>query len=132
VWIIWAILSLLIVIGDTFQSKKQAIGSPKTAESGPKFNIFRSKQSWYISLFMGLQSLIYYCLIALLPTILIEYGMNKSDAGWIISIIQLAMLPTMFIAPILAAKIADQKWMMLTTGTLMFLGLGLLAAFKIQ
>lgn len=132
IWIIWAILSVLIVVTDTFSSKKQKLENAKAVEVNKGFNIFRSKQSWYISLFMGLQSLIYYCLIAMLPTILIAYGMNKSDAGWIISIIQLAMLPTMFIGPIIAAKIADQKWMMISTATLMFLGLGLLAAFQTQ
>lgn len=132
VWIIWSVLSLLFVIADTLKTRKKQSEHAVADASKVNFNIFRSKQSWNISLFMGMQSLVYYCLVALLPTILIDYGMDKNDAGWIISIIQLAMLPVMFIGPVIAAKIQDQKLMIYSIGALMFIGLTLLAVFQTQ
>lgn len=132
VWITWAFLTLLIVIADTLTTKNRSRKSSAPDMGRSEFNIFRSKQSWNISFFMGLQSVMYYCLVAFLPTILIDYGMEKTDAGWVISIIQLSMLPVMFIGPVIAAKIEDQKWMIYGIGLLLFVGLGMLAVFQAQ
>lgn len=132
VWIIWVFLTLLIVIADTFRERKRT-GQNRAPDTGKvKFNIFRSRQSWNISIYMGLQSVMYYCLVAFLPTMLIDYGMDKADAGWVISIMQLAMLPVMFIGPVMASKIEDQKWMIYGIGLLLFGGLSILAVFQAQ
>lgn len=50
-----------------------------------------------VTLFMGLQSLLYYVLIALFSVILGERGMSSSHAGWILSLLQLAQLPFTFL-----------------------------------
>ncbi|UUC43933.1 CynX/NimT family MFS transporter [Flavobacterium cerinum] len=129
IWIVWAFLALIIVMADIFNAKGKPVKA-QSAKVASTFSIFRSKQAWSISVFMGLQSLLYYCLVAFLPTILIEYGMDKTNAGWVISIMQLAMLPVMFIGPVIAAKMDDQKILIYGLGLLMFTGVLLLAVFK--
>ncbi len=131
IWIIWAFVALVIVAADVLTNKryseKKVIG-----RSAINFNVFRSKQAWNISVFMGIQSLVYYCLAALLPTVLVDFGMDKTQAGWVLSIIQLAMLPVMFISPIIATKMKNQKIMIYGTGILMFIAIGMLSLLKTQ
>lgn len=132
-WTIWGVIALFTISLETIikgkRVEKRAKPEPKEKS---KFNVFRSKQAWNISVFMGIQSLVYYCLVALLPTVLIDYGMQESETGIVLSVIQLAMLPIMFIAPIIASKMNSQKWMIYLVGFLMFLGIGMLALFKTQ
>ncbi len=131
VWIIVAVITLLIAFAELFWGNKPQSQQVSTSEN-IKFNIFRSKQAWNISLFMGLQSLIYYCLVAFLPTVLMEYGMSKPAAGWVFSILQLAMLPVMLISPIVASKMKDPKSLIYLIGFLYSAGIIMLLLLKDQ
>ena len=131
VWIFVAVIALLIAFAELFWGNKPQSQQVSTSEN-IKFNIFRSKQAWNISLFMGLQSLIYYCLVAFLPTVLMEYGLSKSDAGWVFSILQLAMLPVMLISPIVASKMKDPKSLIYLIGVLYSAGIIMLLLLKDQ
>lgn len=141
IWVYWVLLAICAVLIE-FVFKRNKDKTPKLAnstsmdsiikEKNVEFNIFRSRQAWAISLFMGLQSLIYYCLVALLPLVLIDYGMPKQHTGMVLLVIQLAMLPVMFLGSIIASKIKDQKWMIYSIGLLMFAGIFLLTIFKLQ
>ncbi|MEN0052878.1 MAG: MFS transporter [Mucilaginibacter sp.] len=132
VWIAWALLALFAVAIETFFGGHKP--SKRTTAEAPKsgFNVFRSKQAWNISIFMGIQSLVYYCLVALLPVVLVDYGMKKSETGMVLLIIQLAMLPVMFISPVIASKLKDQKSMIYGVGLLMFIGISMLTILKVQ
>lgn len=132
VWIIWALLALVAVGIQTFSGKHKTTKKTTTETPHNKFNVFRSKQAWNISIFMGIQSLVYYCLIALLPTVLIDYGLNKTETGVVLSVIQIAMLPVMFISPVIAIKMKDQKLMIYGVGILMFVGISMLVILKTQ
>ena len=90
IWIFGALIALIIVVLESFIGKKIQSKVTKTTEN-IKFNIFRSSQAWNISIFMGTQSLIYYCLVALLPALLVDFGMSKIESGSVFSILQLAM-----------------------------------------
>lgn len=132
IWIIWTLLALFAVGIEAFSSKRASVKKLATQATKSEFNIFRSKQAWNISVFMGIQSLVYYCLVALLPIVLVDYGMEKEETGLVLLVIQLSMLPIMFISPIIATKMKDQKWMIFGVGILMFTGISLLALFKTQ
>ncbi|WP_336834600.1 MFS transporter [Sphingobacterium siyangense] len=111
VWVILALLSLIVVFFDGLGRKKtQGITENRQGASGIG-HIFKSRLAWYISLFMGIQSLIYYSLISWLPKVLVDYGMPKEDTGWLLFLIQIAMIPIMFIGPILAHRMKDQRLM---------------------
>lgn len=111
VWVILALLSFMAVFFDALSQKKAwGITENRQATSGIG-HIFRSRLAWYISLFMGIQSLIYYSLISWLPKVLVDYGMPAEDTGWLLFLIQIAMIPIMFIGPILAHRMKDQRLM---------------------
>lgn len=129
IWIIGGILALFIILVDTLKNKTST--QPQTNHVNHiQFNIFRSKQAWNISIFMGIQSLVYYCLVALLPTLLIDYGMTKTEAGWVFSVLQLAMLPAMLFSPVLATKMNNPKVMIYMTSVLYILGISMFIFFK--
>ncbi|QHC85159.1 transporter [Empedobacter brevis] len=129
IWIIGGILALFIILVDTLKNKTST--QPQTNHvNHVQFNIFRSKQAWNISIFMGIQSLVYYCLVALLPTLLIDYGMTKTEAGWVFSVLQLAMLPAMLFSPVLATKMNNPKVMIYMTSVLYILGISMFIFFK--
>ncbi len=133
IWTFWGILALIAICLETIVGSRNKIGIAKNVEKKKStFNVFRSKQAWNISVFMGIQSLVYYCLVALLPTVLIDYGMQEAQTGIVLSVIQLAMLPIMFVSPIIATKMKDQKLMIYIVGILMFSGIAMLTIFKAE
>ncbi|EHC78493.1 hypothetical protein LTSEMON_2646 [Salmonella enterica subsp. enterica serovar Montevideo str. S5-403] len=52
--------------------------------------IWRSPLAWQVTLFLGLNSLIYYVIIGWLPTILISHGYSEAQAGSLHGLLQLA------------------------------------------
>lgn len=130
IWTFLSFLALLIWLPKWINSSKKS--DVHQSEKRIGVNLYRSKQAWNISFFMGLQSLIYYCFTAWLPTVLIDYGMTKQDAGWVLSYLQLAMLPITFIGPIIATKMKNQKLLILFLAACMAIGLMLLVFFKLQ
>ncbi|GIO18938.1 MFS transporter [Oceanobacillus oncorhynchi subsp. incaldanensis] len=85
--------------------------------------IFKSKIAWAVTFFMGLQSLIPYSLFTWLPDIFISKGFGESEAGWLIAIYQIGLIPTTFIAPIIAGRMQNQRLLGCSAGLLFFFGL---------
>ncbi|HFK5512644.1 TPA: CynX/NimT family MFS transporter [Elizabethkingia anophelis] len=110
IWLIIALLALLVVTLELIFNKNSA-QQQKTDMAKSDFNMFKSAQAWNISIFMGLQSLVYYSLVSWLPAVLGDYGMTGNAPGWVLFAIQIAMLPITFVGPIIANKMKDQKIM---------------------
>ncbi|OKP89046.1 MFS transporter [Paenibacillus sp. P32E] len=85
--------------------------------------LWRSPLAWQVTLFMGLQSLLYYVLIAWFSVILVERGMTSSHAGWVLSLMQLAQLPFTFFVPLWAGKMKNQRSLVLITSILFMIGI---------
>ncbi len=81
-----------------------------------------SSVAWQITLFMGLQSLLFYANIAWLPTLLNERGLSLSHAGWVVSLVQIISLPGTFIMPILAQRQRTQHSLTAATALLFLIG----------
>lgn len=119
IWLVIAALGLLVLILEVIFNKKNT-DQPKTALSTSDFNMFKSSQAWNISIFMGLQSLFYYCMVAWLPSFLGDYHMQGESSGWVLFVIQITMIPVTFCCPIIASKMKDQRIMILFICALMF------------
>lgn len=74
-----------------------------------------SRLAWYVALFMGLQSLTFYAVLAWLPEILQSRGLSPGYAGWMLALSQgTGILGTMLI-PTWAERLRDQRrivWML--------------------
>ncbi|WP_151736165.1 CynX/NimT family MFS transporter ['Paenibacillus yunnanensis' Narsing Rao et al. 2020] len=118
-WLIIAVPALLLWLPQ-MRGLHQGSGS-RSAGSGAK--MWRSPLAWQVTLFMGLQSLLYYVLIAWFSVILGERGMSSAQAGWILSLMQLAQLPFTFFVPIWAGKLKSQRPLVLVTALLFLAGI---------
>lgn len=130
IWAVLALLALLVWLPQWLKSTPET-----TIEKSLNQNttsLYLSKQAWNISLFMGLQSLMYYCFTAWLPAVLVDYGMSKIDAGWVLSYLQLAMLPVTFLGPLLATRLKNQTFLISFLSLCMALGLVLILFFKLD
>ncbi|MFC4408925.1 CynX/NimT family MFS transporter [Chungangia koreensis] len=117
VWAVLALLAILIWIPIIRQrrtlTKVEAL-KPKTSHS-----LWRSPLAWAVTIFMGVQSWIFFTNAAWMPAVLESQGYSAATAGWLSSLIQLSQLPMTFIVPVLAGKMKDQR--LLVTITSLFL-----------
>lgn len=128
---IWAILAFIAVLVWLPQAlKKKQEDSILTKVSNR--SLFKSGLAWNITIFMGLQSLMFYSIVAWLPAVLLSWGMTKEDAGWTLSYVQMAQLPVTFIGSVVANKMKNQRLLVWITGIIMMIGILLLILFKTQ
>lgn len=79
--------------------------------------------AWQIALFMGLQSLIFYAILAWLPEILIDRGMTQTKAGLVLSISQGTGILGSLIIPVVAGRFKDQRRIVVVTGAMEIIGI---------
>ncbi|EFT3589983.1 CynX/NimT family MFS transporter [Salmonella enterica] len=72
--------------------------------------IWRSPLAWQVTLFLGLNSLIYYVIIGWLPTILISHGYSEAQAGSLHGLLQLATAAPGLAIPLILHRFNDQLW----------------------
>ncbi|EBH5070530.1 CynX/NimT family MFS transporter [Salmonella enterica] len=72
--------------------------------------IWRSPLAWQVTLFLGLNSLIYYVIIGWLPTILISHGYSEAQAGSLHGLLQLATAAPGLAIPLILPHFNDQRW----------------------
>lgn len=70
--------------------------------------IWRSPLAWQLTLFLGINSLIYYVVIGWLPAILISYGYSETSAGSLHGLLQLATASPGILVPLILHRLRDQ------------------------
>ncbi|MFN2328538.1 MAG: CynX/NimT family MFS transporter [Chromatocurvus sp.] len=120
VWCLPALLALL-VWSPQMRRKSQpaAAGAPPTA-------IWKDRVAWQVTLFMGLQSSLAYCVFGWLPFILQTRGVSVSDSGVTMSVSIGAQLLTALGGPFIATAFRDQR-----PAVLLFMGLTLAGLLSI-
>lgn len=103
---------------------------PKAAESAPQGGqIWRSALAWQVTLFFGLNSLVYYVIVAWLPAILMEAGYSAAAAGALHGVSQLATAFPGLIFGVVLSRFRDQKIIAVTVTAMTAISLlGLLLA----
>lgn len=84
--------------------------------------IWRSPLAWQVTLFLGLNSLIYYVIIGWLPTILISHGYSEAQAGSLHGLLQLATAAPGLAIPLILHRFNDQRWIAALVSLLCALG----------
>jgi len=123
--VIWGIFSFISIIFWLPQMKhlnaKRDTVHNKTVNN--HVNLWGSALAWQVTLFMGLQSMIFYVLVAWLPEILKQHGLNSSQSGLMLSVMQLALLPFTFIVPVIAGRMSSQRSLVIITAILLLIGM---------
>ncbi|RJX40232.1 MFS transporter [Paenibacillus pinisoli] len=124
---IWGILGFIALLAWLPQIRSRRAVASVSHSKERRVNVWRSPLAWQITLFMGIQSMLFYVLIAWLPDMLRLQGVSSDQSGWLLSIMQLAVLPLTFIIPVIAGRMANQRILVATTTVLLLAGtLGLL------
>lgn len=123
---VWAILSFIAILFWLPQLRKHNRQTVPKAPSKKRMSVWRSPLAWSITLFMGLQSLMFYTLITWLPDILQTHGFSSNGAGWMLFLMQFALIPITFVIPVAADKMKNQKLLAGITALLFFTGIACL------
>ncbi|MGH2947313.1 MAG: MFS transporter [Solirubrobacteraceae bacterium] len=72
-------------------------------------SVWRQPLAWQVTLFMGLQSVLYYGPLSWLPSIYRDHGVDAAAAGLLLMVMQLLSIVGSTIAPLLATRSRDQR-----------------------
>lgn len=125
IWISLCIIAIVLWIPQLKNSKGETI---KTETKAKKVNLWKVPLAWQVSIYMGLQSLIFYSMVAWMPNILMEYGLDSSTSGIMLSVLQISMIPVTFIVSIIAGRKSSQRNLVIIGGICALIGiLGILS-----
>ncbi|GBG93786.1 cyanate permease [Ligilactobacillus salitolerans] len=119
-------ISLLALIGMVFWLP--ALKGMHRAKAGKKggSSVWKARGAWYLSLFMGLQSLLFYTTLTWVPSILVAHGLSQGEASQLFGLMQLASLVPSYVVPILAYRFKRVRGIILTMTVSFLAGIGLL------
>lgn len=106
IWGIPALIAFLIWLPQLNRLKNT---EPKHSYRKAMKALGKSRVAWKIALFMGLQSLTGYVVLAWLPAILQSRGYNDEFSGWMLSMAQAAAMGGSLVIPIWAGRKTNQR-----------------------
>ncbi|NYE09755.1 CynX/NimT family MFS transporter [Actinomadura citrea] len=127
---VWAVPSLVaaLVWGPLALRGRRAPTPPVTAPRAGG-SLLRSPTAWFVAGFMGLASLMFYVLMSWLPEVMRDAGYPAATAGMMVSTMMIVGIPLGFLVPVFAARLRDQRPLVLAVAATMVVGLvGLLLA----
>lgn len=114
----YALITLLSIMLWLPQLKYHSKPSKELLPVATTGKIWHHRLSWYITLFLGLNSFFSYVMLAWLPSILIEFGHSAQQAAVLHGIFQFcSAIPGIVLIPLLA-KLTDQRALALTLALL--------------
>ncbi|MEU5988217.1 MFS transporter [Spirillospora sp. NPDC047418] len=122
---VWAVPSLVaaLVWGPLALRGRRAPTAPVTAPRG-EGSLLRSRVAWHVAVFMGLTSLMFYVLMSWLPEIMQDAGFAPAAAGMMVSVMLVVGIPLGFIVPVFAARLPDQRPLIVAVAVTMVVGIG--------
>ncbi|MDM9627360.1 MFS transporter [Rhizobium sp. S152] len=104
IWALPALIVGLIWLPQVLATKTQVKRSGFSVEG-----LWRDRLAWQVTLFMGLQSALAYCVFGWLVPILRERGMDGVTAGAIVSVSVMVQAAACLVAPQIAVRGKDQR-----------------------
>ena len=80
-----------------------------------RVSVYRYAVTWYVTLFMGMQSLLYYATLSWLPTMIRDRGVSAADAGDLLALMGVGNLAVSLLVPIAAQRMRSQVALMVPT-----------------
>jgi CP family cyanate transporter-like MFS transporter len=108
----WGLLAIAALALWAPRAMRRRTAEDRDAVHRP-IGVWRSPLAWAVAGFMALQSLVYYALIAWLPTILSDAGMSAARAGFMTAVMSATGIVASFAAPVLATKSTSQRSLVL-------------------
>lgn len=123
VWAVVAFLVFLVWLPQCGDQRSWGKSSAVTKKQKSDRSVFRSSLSWFVALFMGMQSILFYAFVAWLPTIVMFKGYSLETAGYFALLYQIICIPASFVTPIFCDKYKDQRVLTLVVALIYLLGM---------
>lgn len=126
-WIILAVIAIILWLPKARKGTEleKATATQYQVKKTKKVSIVKSKLAWMVALTMGFQSMIFYTVVAWVPSILVDRGLDPSTAGYLLMLNQFSQVPMTFTFPIIASKLKDQRILIVIITILFLLGFSL-------
>lgn len=112
----WSVLALFAAAVWLPQVRRPAAGSrgPVAQAAGRQTGermagLWKHPLAWQLAVYMGMMSLLSYTLIAWMPTILTDQGMDRGTAGAVFAFCNLVQVGGAFLVPLLAGRMTSQR-----------------------
>lgn len=118
VWVVFSLIAIVVWAPQLWNARKQKRSVDPAVQGVRPASLLKSRLAWHVTIFMGLQSLLFYCSVAWLPVVLQSWGMPSGESGWVLSLVQFTQLPIVFVGPIVIAKLKNHTpllWFVLAT-----------------
>lgn len=126
-WILFAIIAITLWIPKARKGVQleKATAIAEQQDRPKKVTITKSKLAWMVALTMGFQSMVFYTVVAWVPSILVDRGLDPSTAGYLLMLNQFSQVPMTFTFPIIASKLKDQRILVVIITALFLVGFSL-------
>ncbi|MEV6211443.1 MFS transporter [Kitasatospora sp. NPDC051914] len=127
-WSVLAVVAAVAWLPQLLNSRRpQAPAVPAPAAAAAKgAGPWRSATAWQISAFMGISSLLVYSLVAWMPTVLADHGMDRGEAGLVFAFSNLVQVAGAFLVPLIAGRMTRQRALAVTMAGLNAAGIAVL------
>jgi MFS transporter, CP family, cyanate transporter len=128
VWAVFAALALVCWLPET-RKTRASVETQRPSHAVATTPIWRSAVAWQVTIFMGLQFLVYYVTISWVPLFLADHGKKAAEAGWLLMLYQVMSFAVGAVAPALLRRGRNQCALAMTGSLITALSvLGLLLA----
>jgi CP family cyanate transporter-like MFS transporter len=106
------------------QARPRSAARPAAAAGGPapaaparpaRVAVHRHALTWHVTIFMGMQSLVYYATLSWLPTMLRDRGESAAGAGDLLALMGVGNLAVSLLVPMAAQRMRSQVTLVLPT-----------------
>ena len=90
-------------------------GTPRAPVRPARVAVYRYALTWHVTLFMGMQSLLYYAALSWLPTMLRDRGESAAGAGDLLALMGVGNLAVSLFIPMAAQRMRSQVTLVVPT-----------------
>ncbi|HET8641295.1 MAG TPA: MFS transporter [Pseudonocardiaceae bacterium] len=117
----WALPA--VVAAALWSPQLRASTRPPRRSGERSVSLLRNALAWQVTVFFGLQSMLFYAVLAWLPTIYREHGFSPAAAGFLLALCGFVQIPVTLLLPSVATRARNQV-VLVAVATLLF-GVGL-------
>ncbi len=110
-FIFWGVLAALaLILWLILLSVRKSILEKPSKVNIERVSLLRNPLAWMVTFTMGLQSGLFYTLVAWLPAILADAGFSKLYAGNVLTLINIVSIFSRYLLPWLCTRFSSQSW----------------------
>ena len=123
-WGVLAVLALVVWSPTALALRRRHETSAGVARAGGVSGLWTSPLAWAVTLYMGLQSLHFYAVTAWVPTLFVDAGLGRSEAGLLLGLSGVFGLVASALTPLLATRLRRQSALVAVLALLYVVGYG--------